>query len=288
MAFKLSALFKKSKPESEPVNEIPPAEPMVQETTVEPEVERTPTKTTIDKSARSGRVPTSAQKRSAPKEGASKKDAAPRKTSAEKKKSAGTSQPAKASSTKAPKTEQSVKKTAVKGAAPKKSAAKKAEPANKEDQTSGAGTMPPELKGFEKLLKEFAGRSRMDYDAKNANTVFTEFMAKVFRDRGYKMVLIRDPDEGLISMLDRDKGEDDNSVKNKIIIRCAFMKKGSVEAAVVIDAQDDGAFYHADETWCMTATDFTDEAVRKSKKADAKVKLFDGKKLYKEFLNRYL
>ena len=96
---------------------------------------------------------------------------------------------------------------------------------------------------------------------------------------GYKMVMIRDPDEGCISMLDRNEGE---GVRDKIIVRCVYMKKGSVDTSSIVEAQESGEFYHADEVWCITPTDFTDDAIRKSKKPGSKVRLIDGKRMRKE------
>ena len=155
-----------------------------------------------------------------------------------------------------------------------------------ETSDSTQGCKPPELKGLDRTLKDYAARSRMTFDASTANSVFTEYMAEVFRDLGNKMVLIRDPEMGIITMLLKPKGDDDDSIKSKIIVKCAYLKKGSVQVGAILEAQENGALYRGDETWCVTATDFTEEAVRKSKKKDAKVKLFDGKRLYKEFLSK--
>ena len=104
---------------------------------------------------------------------------------------------------------------------------------------------------------------------------------------GYKMVLIRDPDTGLITMLDRPKDEYDTAVKDKIVVRIIYLREGSVPPEIIISVQEDGAFYRSDETWCITSTDFTDAAKRRSRKDGAKVKLIDGKKLFKEFLSRF-
>ena len=167
----------------------------------------------------------------------------------------------------------------------KASETKKAVP-KKEAPDSTQGCIPPELKGFDRTLKNYAEHTRMTYDASTANSVFTEYMAEVFRDLGNKMVLIRDPEMGIITMLLKPRGDDDESIKSKIIVKCAYLKKGSIQAGAILEAQENGALYRGDETWCVTATDFTEEAIRKSKKKDAKVKLFDGKRLYKEFLSK--
>lgn len=286
MALKLSALFKKSKPGPESAKgsvepERQPADGNASDASV-----KTPTQTTIDQSARHSMDEVSESKRKE----VSKKEAAPRRTAVPKKaattgKTVGTKKSSPQGKKTSPsKTDGPLKKT---GATKKTAAPKKTAEPKKESETSAEGVMPPEMKGFDKVLKDFAAYSRLKYDANSANSIFAEYMAKTFRDMGYKMVLIRDPEKGLISMLDRSNGNDDG-IKNKIIVRCAYMKKGSVSAAVIIDAQDDGSFYRADETWCLAATDFTEEAIRRSKKKDAKVKLFDGKKLFKEFLSRIL
>ena len=177
------------------------------------------------------------------------------------------------------------KKTAAKTSSKttaKKSPSKKR--ADDEKKESTAGTIPSELKSLNRQLKGFAEYSRMEFNAQNANAVFTEYMAKVFRDLRYRMLMIKDANEGTITMLGNTT--DDISVKDKIVVKCVYMKKGSVTPIAVEQAQDAGALYHSDETWCITTTDFTDAAVRKSRKQDAKVRLFDGKKLYKEFISR--
>ena len=175
----------------------------------------------------------------------------------------------------------SQKKTTPKTSSKKTSPKKTSE---REKKESTAGAIPSELKGLNKQLKAFAERSRMEFNAQNANAVFTEYMAKVFRDLRYRMLMIKDADEGIMTMLGNTA--DDISVKDKIVVMCVYMKKGSVTPQFVEQAQEAGALHHADETWCITTTDFTDSAVRKSKKQDAKVKLFDGKKLYKEFISK--
>lgn len=162
----------------------------------------------------------------------------------------------------------------------KTSVTKKSETEKKE---TTSGTIPLELKGLNKQLKAFAERSKIELNAETANAVFTEYMAKVFRDLRYRMLMIKDANEGTITMLGNTT--DDISVKDKIMVKCVYMKKGSVTPLSVEQAQSDGAFYHADETWCVTTTDFTDSAIRKSRKQDAKVRLIDGKKLYKLFIS---
>ena len=179
------------------------------------------------------------------------------------------------------------KKTETKKSTEKRPAAKKttAKPIVKKVPAEQVpGTMPPELKGFERKLKMYIEHSRVAFDSKNSNRVFTEYMAKVFRDLGYKMVLIRDADAGAITMLDRDTGND--VIKDKIIVKCCYRKKGSIDADAVMEAQENGAHFRGDETWCITTTDFTEDAIKKSKKRDAKVKLFDGKRLHKDLLSK--
>ena len=262
MVLRLSAIFKKSKPGSESAKGS--AESTRQTVNAASETPaKVPTQTTIDQNARYPIKKTPESK----KVETPKKETAPKRTETSKK---------AAEKKKALSKEKKPSQTAKKTPAPKKEA-----------QSGTEGVMPPELKGFEKVLKDFAAHSRLKYDASSANQIFAEYMAKTFRDMGYKMVLIRDQEKGLISMLDRASGSDE-AIKNKIIVRCAYMKKGSVEAAVIMDAQDDGSFYRADETWCITPVDFTEAAKRRARKEGAKVRLFDGKKLFKEFLSRYL
>ena len=165
--------------------------------------------------------------------------------------------------------------------ASKKAPAKK--PAEKDVQT--AGSKPSELKGIEKELKNYAERSRMTYDSKSTNKIFTEYLRDIFHDLGYKMVIVCDGDDGILTMLDKDDVGGD-SIRSKIVVKCVYKRKGSVDVESVIDAQENGRRLRGEKTWCITTTDFDDDAVRKSKKKDAKVKLFDGNKLYAEFLSK--
>lgn len=185
----------------------------------------------------------------------------------------------------------STKKTLAKKAPAKGAATKKATAKTKETASAvSPGSLPKELKGFEKELKDYAQHSRMPFEAKTANQVFTEYMAKTFRELGYKMVLIRDQENGIITMLDREresKGPSDDSVlKSKLVVKCVYMKRGCVDAESIISAQEGGAGNRADETWCITTTDFGEDAVRKSKKKGARVRLYNGQRLYKEFLSK--
>lgn len=180
-----------------------------------------------------------------------------------------------------------LKKAPAKTAAKRTSVSKKSTAASKTASDDVKGKRPPELKGFERTLKEYAVRTRTTFDSTTANAVFTEYMSRVFRDIGYKMLMVRDGDRGTITMLDRAETSDPNDVKNKIVVKCVYMSKGSVGPVSIEEAQEDGAFYRADITWCLTTTDFTDPAVRRSRKDGAKVKLFDGKKLFKEFLSEF-
>lgn len=263
MGFKLSSIFKKSKSGSEPVkaasdtetgtgtSEVPKTSPKT--------APKMPTQTTIDQSARQ-----SSGKKKAPKKDA--EEEAPKKKPSSKKTA-------------------SAPKTPEKGRKEKPAETKKEQV--KKDQDTVAGKRPIELKELDRRLKDFAIHSRIVYNPGNMGRIFTEYMAKVFRDTGYKMVLIRDPDTGLISMLDRPKDEDDRAVKDKIIVRCIHIKEGSVTPEIITSAQEDGAFYHADETWCITTNDFTEAAKRRSRKEGAKVRLIDGKKLFRDFLSRF-
>ena len=260
MAFKLSSLFKKSdkkEMKEETVKEEPaakkeavnaPSEPNVKEEVKKAEPKPAPAKKSAAKPAAKKASKTSAAKKTETK--TSGKKAADKKTETKK---ADTKTSAKSSS-----------KTATKTA----------------DDTI---KMPPELKGFEKKLKDYAVHLRIEYNSKNSNYIFTEYMAKVFRDTGHKMVMIRDENAGLITMLSNEGGD---SIKSKIVVICRFSKKGDIDASAVIEAQEMGAKNRADGVWCMTTTGFSEDAVRRSKKKDAKVKLFDGKKLYKEFLSK--
>ena len=184
--------------------------------------------------------------------------------------------------------EEPVKKAPAKKAPAEKKAPAKKAPAKKPVIPSPAipGKVPKELRGFESELKGYAAHSRMPFSSETANMVFTEYMAKVFREAGYKMVLIRDQENGIITMLDRDKAGDEDTIKGKMVVKCVYMKKGSVDPQPVISAQEEGALNRADETWCITTTDFTQSAIRRSRKPDAKVKLLTGQKLYKEFLSK--
>lgn len=189
--------------------------------------------------------------------------------------------------------EEPVKKASDKKEPAKKAPAEKKAPAKKASAKKPAipspaipGKVPKELKGFESELKGYAAHSRMPFSSETANMVFTEYMAKVFREAGYKMVLIRDQENGIITMLDRDKAGDEDTIKGKLVVKCVYMKKGSVDPQPVISAQEEGALNRADETWCITTTDFTQSAIRRSRKPDAKVKLLTGQKLYKEFLSK--
>ena len=268
MAFKLSSLFKKSdknEKKEETVKEKPAAKKEEVKAPSEPEV-----KEEVKKAE-----PKPAQaKKSASKPAAKTASKSASKTAAKK---TETKTPAK--KTAAKKTE--TKKTETKKADTKKSAKTSSKTAAK--TADDVVKMPPELKGFEKKLKDYAVHLRTEYNSKNSNYIFTEYMAKVFRDTGHKMVMIRDEDAGLITMLSNEGGD---SIKSKIAVICRFSKKGDIDASAVIEAQEMGAKNRADGTWCITTTAFSEDAVRKSKKKDAKVKLFDGKKLYKEFLSK--
>lgn len=289
MGFKLSSIFKKSKSGSEPVkaasdtetgtgtSEVPKTSPKT--------APKMPTQTTIDQSARQSSGKKKAPKKDSEEEApVSKRTAGTRKTSSAK-------APKKDAEEEAPKKKPSSKKTASAPKTPEKGRKEKPAETKKEqvkkDQDTVAGKRPIELKELDRRLKDFAIHSRIVYNPGNMGRIFTEYMAKVFRDTGYKMVLIRDPDTGLISMLDRPKDEDDRAVKDKIIVRCIHIKEGSVTPEIITSAQEDGAFYHADETWCITTNDFTEAAKRRSRKEGAKVKLIDGKKLFRDFLSRF-
>ena len=268
MAFKLSSLFKKSdkkEMKEETVKEEPaakkeavnaPSEPNVKEEVKKAEPKPAPAKKSAAKPAAKKASKTSAAKKTETK--TSGKKTVAKKTETKK---ADTKTSAKSSS-----------KTSAKSSS--KTATKTADDTIK---------MPPELKGFEKKLKDYAVHLRTEYNSKNSNYIFTEYMAKVFRDTGHKMVMIRDENAGLITMLSNEGGD---SIKSKIVVICRFSKKGDIDASAVIEAQEMGAKNRADGVWCMTTTGFSEDAVRRSKKKDAKVKLFDGKKLYKEFLSK--
>lgn len=208
------------------------------------------------------------------------------------KKTASKKEPAK----KAPVKKETAKKEAAKKDTEKKTSAKKETEKKSSSKKTSAKTapkkkadepeivkMPPELKDLEKEMKQYAARIRVEYNYRNANEFFAEFMAQSFRDLGYKMVLVRDREIGLITMLGTETGD---ALKSKIAVLCRFMKKGSVDTPDVEEAQRCGSENRADETWCMTTTEFTASAVRKSRKPEAKVRLIDGKKLYKDFLSK--
>ena len=177
-------------------------------------------------------------------------------------------------------TPRTVKKDEPRNAAAKKSASKKvASKSVSSNDEKVPGTRPVELKGLEKELKGYAQRSRMTYDPTTANKVFTEYMARIFRDRGYRMVILRDGDGGELTMLDNGN---DESVRDKILVKCLYMKEGSVGTASITAALKEGAEIHADQIWCVTTTDFNEGAVRKSRKEG--VTLYDGRRLHQEFL----
>lgn len=266
--FKLSNLFKRNKgsDKSAPSSDVHTAEPVHTEAPkAEPAADRMPTQTTI--------------MRDAPK----KTYGAPVET---KKPAAKKTAEKKPSETKTAVKKASEKKTAEKKPAAKKTAEKK-EPAKGTPAPEAVpGMMPKVLKGFEKELKEYARRSRMEFNSKTSNAVFTEYMSMIFRGLGYKMVMIRDAEEGIITMLNKtDDSSDDSAVRSKLVVKCVYKKRGSADADAIISAQEAGAANRSDSTWCITTTDFDPVAIRKSKKQDAKVKLFDGQKLYKEFLS---
>ncbi len=200
---------------------------------------------------------------------------------------------------KKPTAKKAAPKKETKKAAPKKETTKKVSPKKETKKAADKKTsktaskkaaeepeeirMPPELKRFEKGLKDYAAHIRTEYNSKNSNAIFTEYMAQVFRDLGHTMVLVRDIDMGLITMLGTDQGD---SLKNKIVVICRFAKKGAIDTPDILDAQSLGAENRADETWCITTTEFSASAVRKARTPDAKVRLFDGRKLYKEMISK--
>ena len=252
--------FFKKKKTADPPAEAPAEETSAIQETKAPVSVKTPTKTVI--------------KRDAPKKTYGKEESA-KKTSVKK-------EPAK----KTPARKEPVKKTSVKKEPAKKAPAKKTAKASVPEVVI-PGTMPKELKGFEKELKNYASHSRMPYDKDTANMVFTEYMAKAFRELGYKMVLIRDQENGIITMLDRDReGDSGDSIKSKLVVKCVFLKKGSAGSDLVRSAYEAGESNRADEIWCVTTTDFDANAVRRSKKKDATVNLYDGRRLYSEFLSK--
>ena len=271
--FKLSNLFKRNKDSdrSAPSTDVRKTEPVRAEAPKkEPASEKMPTQTTI--------------KRDAPKKtygAAETKKPAAKKTAA--KKPAETKTTAKKASEKKP----AEKKPAAKKTAAGKSQAKKEPAKSTPGPEAVPGMMPKVLKGFEAVLKDYAQRSRMEFNSKTSNAVFTEYMAMIFRGLGYKMVMIRDADDGIMTMLDKaDDSSDDSAVRRKLVVKCVYKKKGSADVSAVVSAQEAAAANRSEETWCITTTDFDPVAVRKSKKQDAKVKLFDGQKLHKEFLSK--
>ena len=247
LAFKISSLFKRSKLkegiEAEPVKEVPIPEPEP----VQVKEETPAKKLTAKKAASKKEIGKKETKKAAPKKETSKKVSPKKET----------------------------KKTADKKTS--KTASKKAAEEPEEIR------MPPELKRFERGLKDYAAHIRTEYNSKNSNAIFTEYMAQVFRDLGHTMVLVRDIDMGLITMLGTVQGD---SLKNKIVVICRFAKKGAIDTPDILDAQRLGAENRADETWCITTTEFSASAVRKARTPDAKVRLFDGRKLYKEMISK--
>ncbi len=260
--FKLSNLFKRNKDsdKSASSSEVSSAEPVQTEAPkAESAVDRMPTQTTIKRDAPKKTYGAAETKKPAAKKTAEKKPAE-----------------TKASANKASENKPAAKKTAEKKEPAKSTPGPEAVPR----------MMPKVLKGFEKELKEYAQRSRMEFNPKTSNAVFTEYMSMIFRGLGYKMVMIRDAEDGIITMLDKaEDPSDDSAVRNKLVVKCVYMKRGSADVTSVISAQEAGAANRSDSTWCITTTDFDPAAVRKSKKQDAKVKLYDGQKLHKEFLS---
>ncbi len=276
--FKLSNLFKRNKDsdKSAPSTDVRKTEPVRAEAPKkEPASEKMPTQTTIKRDAPKKTYGTAETKKPAAKKTAAKKPAETKATAK------------KASEKKSAEKKPAAKKPAEKKTAASKSQAKK-EPAK---STSGPeavpGMMPKVLKGFETVLKDYAQRSRMEFNSKTSNAVFTEYMAMIFRGLGYKMVMIRDADDGIMTMLDKaGDSSDDSAVRRKLVVKCVYKKRGSADVSAVVSAQEAAAANRSEETWCITTTDFDPVAVRKSKKQDAKVKLFDGQKLHKEFLSK--
>ena len=276
--FKLSNLFKKNKDsgKSAPSSDDPKTEPKHAEASkAEPASGKMPTQTTIKRDAPKKTYGAAETKKPAAKKTAAKKPAETKTTAK------------KASEKKSAEKKPAAKKPAEKKTAASKSQAKK-EPAK---STSGPeavpGMMPKVLKGFETVLKDYAQRSRMEFSSKTSNAVFTEYMAMIFRGLGYKMVMIRDADDGIMTMLDKaGDSSDDSAVRRKLVVKCVYKKRGSADVSAVVSAQEAAAANRSEETWCITTTDFDPVAVRKSKKQDAKVKLFDGQKLHKEFLSK--
>ena len=262
MFSKLSGIFKKSKAD---------------DTSAETSAEPTEADAQKAETPNAGSPTKTVVMRDAPKKTYGKAQEDPPKKTGEKK------APAKKTEEKKPAEKKAPAKTPTKKTSEKKAPAK-------EGPHIVTGSMPTELKEFEKELKNYAQHSRMPFGPGTANAVFTEYMAGVFRGLGYKMVLMRDQDNGIITMLDNGNGskgsDDDSAIRNKLVVKCVYIKKGIVNALPVASAQEEGVRNRADEVWCITTTDFGDDAVRKSRKKDAKVRLYNGQKLYKEFLSK--
>ena len=71
------------------------------------------------------------------------------------------------------------------------------------------------------------------------------------------------------------------------MVRCVYLKKESIGVDHIRKAQQDGAFYHSDEIWCVTPTDFTNMAIKESRSEDSEVRLIDGKELYEEYISEF-
>ncbi len=276
--FKLSNLFKRNKDsdKSAPSSDVRMTEPVRAEAPkTEPASEKMPTQTTIKRDAPKKTYGTAETKKPAAKKTAAKKPAETKATAK------------KASEKKSAEKKPAAKKPAEKKTAAGKSQAKKEPAKSTPGPEAVPGMMPKVLKGFETVLKDYAQRSRMEFSSKTSNAVFTEYMAMIFRGLGYKMVMIRDADDGIMTMLDKaGDSSDDSAVRRKLVVKCVYKKRGSADVSAVVSAQEAAAANRSEETWCITTTDFDPVAVRKSKKQDAKVKLFDGQKLHKEFLSK--
>jgi hypothetical protein len=276
--FKLSNLFKRNKDsdKSAPSTDVRKTEPVRAEAPKkEPASEKMPTQTTIKRDAPKKTYGTAETKKPAAKKTAAKKPAETKATAK------------KASEKKSAEKKPAAKKPAEKKTAASKSQAKKEPAKSTPGPEAVPGMMPKVLKGFETVLKDYAQRSRMEFNSKTSNAVFTEYMAMIFRGLGYKMVMIRDADDGIMTMLDKaGDSSDDSAVRRKLVVKCVYKKRGSADVSAVVSAQEAAAANRSEETWCITTTDFDPVAVRKSKKQDAKVKLFDGQKLHKEFLSK--
>ncbi len=276
--FKLSNLFKRNKDsdKSAPSSDVRMTEPVRAEAPkTEPASEKMPTQTTIKRDAPKKTYGTAETKKPAAKKTAAKKPAETKATAK------------KASEKKSAEKKPAAKKPAEKKTAAGKSQAKKEPAKSTPGPEAVPGMMPKVLKGFETVLKDYAQRSRMEFSSKTSNAVFTEYMAMIFRGLGYKMVMIRDADDGIMTMLDKaGDSSDDSAVRRKLVVKCVYKKRGSADVSAVVSAQEAGSANRSEETWCITTTDFDPVAVRKSKKQDAKVKLYDGQKLHKEFLSK--